>query len=204
VTRMIMPRTRVTRDDRGYGQVVSSRRDVTELHLMTPRLELRALVFDDLDALASLLGDAAALTYWGPPLTRNESRSWIERNLRRYENDGFGRCAIVLRATGELVGDCGLIATLVEGRPEVELGWIVRRSHQGKGIATEAAAAWRDYAFDTMGLERIVSMVSEKNVASRRVAEKLGMTVEREARWGGLPHLMYSMCPDQREVLGNS
>ena len=75
------------------------------------------------------------------------------------------------------------------------------RSHQGKGIATEAAAAWRDYAFDTLAMERIVSMVSESNVASRRVAEKLGMTVEREAMWGGLPHLMYSMHPDQREVL---
>src|SRR5215207_3075832 len=129
---MIMPRTNVTQDDRGGGQVLSSWKKVSELHFTTRRLALRALTYDDLDALASMLGDAAALTYWGPPLTRNESRSWIERNLRRYEDDGFGRCAIVLRATSELVGDCGLIATLVEGRPEVELGWIVRRSHQGK------------------------------------------------------------------------
>jgi RimJ/RimL family protein N-acetyltransferase len=204
VSRMIMPRMNVTQDDRGGGQVLSSEKNVPELHLTTRRLALRALTYDDLDALASMLGDAAALAYWGSPLTRNESRSWIERNLRRYEDDGFGRCAIVLRTTGELVGDCGLIATLVEGRPEVELGWIVRRGYQGKGIATEAAAAWRDYAFDTIGLERIVSMVSEKNVASRRVAEKLGMTVEREALWDGLPHLMYSMCPNQREVLAGS
>ena len=77
----------------------------------------------------------------------------------------------------------------------------MRRSHQAEGIATEAAAAWRDYAFDTLAMERIASMVSEKNVASRCVAEKLGMTVEREAMWGGLPDLMYSMHPDQREVL---
>ena len=140
---MIMARTNVTQDDRGKGQVVPSRKDVSELRLTTRRLALRALTYDDLDALASMLGDARALTHWGPPLTRRESRSWIERNLRRYEDDGFGRCAVVLRATGELVGDCGLIATLVEGRPEVELGWIVRRSHRGNGIATEAAAAWR-------------------------------------------------------------
>ncbi len=157
-----------------------------------------ALTLGDLDELASMLADAEALTYWGPPLSRGESRSRIERNLKRYEKDGFGRCAVVLRATGEFVGDCGLICTLVEGRPEVELGWIVRRSHQGKGIATEAAAAWRDYAFDTLRLVRIVSMVSERNVASRRVAEKLGMTVEREAMWGDLPHLMYSMHRDRR------
>ena len=164
-----------------------------DLRLETPRLELRALALDDLDDVASMLGDAEGLIHWGPPLNREESRSWIERNLRRYESDGFGRCAVILRSTAELVGDCGLIRTLVEGQPEVELGWIIRRTHRGKGIATEAAAAWRDYGFDSLGLERIVSMVNENNAASRRVAEKLGMTVEREAMWGGLPHLMYSV-----------
>jgi RimJ/RimL family protein N-acetyltransferase len=93
------------------------------------------------------------------------------------------------RETGELVGDCGLIHRR-RGVDEVELGWIVRRSHWGRGIATEAALAWRDHAFDVLALERIVSMIGEVNSASRRVAEKLGMTVEREAMWGGLPHLM--------------
>jgi RimJ/RimL family protein N-acetyltransferase len=140
-----------------------------------------------------MLGDAEALTFWGGPLDREGARHWIERNLARYEADGFGRCAVIMLETGELVGDCGLITTAVEGQPEVELGWIVRRAHWGKGIATEAAAAWRDFAFDTVGLERIVSMINAENTASRRVAEKLGMTVEREALWGDLPHLMYSL-----------
>ena len=160
-------------------------------HLETERLELRGLTFDDLDDVTSMLGDAEALVQWGAPLTRAESRSWIERNRKRYEDDGFGRCAVILRSTGELVGDCGLIRTVVEEQPEVELGWIVRYAHWGKGIATEAGAAWRDYGFDSLGLKRIVSMVSEQNVASRRVAKKLGMTLEREAIWDTLPHLMY-------------
>jgi RimJ/RimL family protein N-acetyltransferase len=200
---MIGPRTHLTQHGGNQDQAGrhgGSRGSVTHLHLGTDRLELRALSLDDLDEMASMLGDAEALIYWGSPLSREESRWWIERNLRRYEGDGFGRCAVILRSTGELVGDCGLIRTLVEARPEVELGWIVRRSHQGKGIATEAAAAWRDYAFDTLGLERIVSMVSEANVASRRVAEKLGMTVEREAMWGDLPHLMYCMHRDRHRA----
>jgi len=168
------------------------------LHLETDRLELRALVLDDLDAMASMLGDAEALTLWGRPLDREGARQWIERNLARYEADGFGRCAVIMRTTRELVGDCGLITTVVEGQPEVELGWIVRRSQWGKGIATEAAAAWRDFAFDTLGLERIVSMISAENIASSRVAEKLGMSVEREAQWGALPHLMYSLRAGDR------
>jgi len=168
------------------------------LHLETDRLELRPLALDDLDELASLLGDAEALTFWGGPLDREGTRHWIERNLARYEADGFGRCAVTLLATRELVGDCGLITTVVEGQPVVELGWIVRRSQWGKGIATESAAAWRDFAFETAGLERIVSMVNAENVASRRVAEKLGMTVVREALWGDLPHLMYSLGAGDR------
>ncbi|HSJ44181.1 MAG TPA: GNAT family N-acetyltransferase [Euzebyales bacterium] len=172
--------------------------DRIRLDVLLKRLDVRPLALDDLDNLASMLGDADGLVHWGPPRNREKSRSWIERNIRRYEEDRFGRCAVILRDTGEFVGDCGLIRTRVERQSEVELGWIVRRAHRGKGIATEAAASWRDYAFDTLGLERIVSMVSENNVASRRVAEKLGMTVEREATWGDLPHLMYFLQRDHR------
>ena len=150
---------------------------------------------DDLDELARLLGDREALLLWGDPLDRDGAREWIGRNQTRYERDGFGRCAVILSATGELVGDCGLSRQIIEHAEEVELGWIVARAHQGKGIATEAAGAWRDFAFNALGLTRVVSMVSEENVASRRVAEKLGAHVERPAIWGGLPMLMYVYEP---------
>lgn len=175
-----------------FSDPVGSTSSSRELRLETARLTLRALRDDDLDGLCSLLGDAEALALWGEPLDREGARRWIERNRARYESDGFGRCAVVLRATGELVGDCGLSRTTVEGVPEVELGWIVGSAHWGKGLATEAAEAWRDYAFTRLGLVRIVSMVSEENVASRRVAEKLGMAVERSAVWDGQPMLVYS------------
>lgn len=169
-----------------------------EPQLETARLTLRPLRLEDLEPLCALLGDAEALALWGAPLDREGARDWIDRNLARYEADGFGRCAVVLRATGELVGDCGLARTTVEGDHEVELGWIVRRSHWGQGIAAEAGAAWRDHAFGVLALERIVSMVSEQNAASRRVAEKLGMRVERTAVWGGEPMLMYSRMRHSR------
>ena len=164
-----------------------------ELWLETPRLTLRPLQQDDLEDMCELLGDTDALARWGDPLDREGARGWIERNAARYENDGFGRCAVVLRASSRLVGDCGLIRTTVEGVPEIELGWIVRPAQWGKGIATEAGRAWRDYGFAELGLERLVSMISAENIASARVAEKLGMTVERPAVWDGVPLLMYSM-----------
>ncbi len=162
------------------------------LWLETRRLTLRPLCDDDLDDLSLLLGDRGALAGWVEALDRDGAQRWIERNVTRYQADGFGRCAIVLRATGQLVGDCGLIRTTVEGVDEVELGWIVRKAEWGKGLATKAGEAWRDHAFSELGRRRIVSMISEQNRASRRVAEKLGMAVERTAIWDGHPMLMYA------------
>jgi len=167
------------------------------LHLSTERLELRPLAPEDLDDLASMMGDPVGMAAWPAPLTYEESRSWIERNLARYETDGFGRCAVVWRERGELVGDAGLISTVVEETPEIELGWVVRHDLWGRGVATEAGAAWRDFAFDVLGLERIVSMIDEANAPSRRVAEKLGMSLERPALWGEDTMLMYSLSRPQ-------
>src|SRR3972149_3702639 len=78
-------------------------------------------------------------------------------------------------------------------RPEVALGGVTRHALWGRGIATEAAAAWRDHAFEVLGLTRIVSMIDEANAASRRVAKKIGMSLERPAIWGDQPMLMYSL-----------
>jgi RimJ/RimL family protein N-acetyltransferase len=161
--------------------------------LETERLVLRPLCDGDLNQLCRLLGDRRALAMWGEPLDRQGAQEWIARNRSRYETAGLGRCAVILRETGALVGDCGLAPTTVEGVSEVELGWIVARRVWGLGIATEAASAWRDHAFGRLGLHRLVSMVSEDNLASRRVAEKLGMTMERNAIWGGQEMLVYSV-----------
>lgn len=161
--------------------------------LLTPRLELRPLRHDDLPALTAMLGDPVGMASWPAPLTPRECVEWIERNITRYRVDGFGRCAIVSRDTGEFLGDAGLARTEVEGAPEVELGWVVRHDLWGRGIATEAAMAWRDHAFTDAGLDRIVSMIDAANIASIRVAQKVGMTVERSAVWGGEPMLMYSL-----------
>ncbi len=170
--------------------------DFPTLRLETARLVLRPLRDEDLEPMARLLGDRQALALWGEPLHREGARRWIERNRGRYASHGFGRCAVVLRATGELVGDCGLAPTIVEDTPEIELGWIVARPHWGDGIATEAGRAWRDHAFTQLGLARIVSMISEENIASRRVAEKIGMAVERTAIWDREPMLMYACSSD--------
>jgi RimJ/RimL family protein N-acetyltransferase len=161
--------------------------------IRTARLELRPFAAGDEEALARVHGDAEALRYWGAPLSRDEIRARIERNREAFGVDGFARLAIVLRDTGELIGDAGLSRTDVEGVEEVELGWIVRPDRWGMGFATEAGAGWRDRALGPLGLRRIVSMIRRGNLASRRVADKLGMAVEREAFWNDALHLVYTL-----------
>ena len=94
-----------------------------------------------------------------------------------------------------VVDDCvagNIVSWDADGRRLV--GYWIGREYWGRGIATEAGAAWRDHGLGALGLTRIVSMISPENAASRRIAEKLGFTVEREAMWGDEgPFLMYSI-----------
>jgi len=91
-----------------------------------------------------------------------------------------GSGLIELRETGEFVGDCGLTPQEVEGVTEIEVGYHVRRPLQRRGYATEAAAASRDFARAELGLSRLIAIIHPENVASQRVAEHIGLTLEKE------------------------
>jgi ribosomal-protein-alanine N-acetyltransferase len=163
--------------------------------LETGRLLLRPFHEGDADDLFEILGDAETMRFYDAPFTREQVESWVRKNLDRYTRDGTGLWAIEDRGTGEFLGDCGLVHQLVDGVDEVEVGWHVKRSRWGQGIAPEAGAACRDRAFGELGLERIISLILPDNIQSRRVAEKLGMSVEKETAFGpqGLPHFVYAI-----------
>ena len=90
------------------------------------------------------------------------------------------------------MGDCGISDQDVDGMIEPEIGWHVRRSLWRQGFATEAAVAHRDRATGELGMERLISLIRPENTASRRVAEKLGMTVEKDTDRSGLRHMVYA------------
>ena len=146
----------------------------------TERLAFREMTIDDLDDMADLLGDPDVMTYYSHPKDRDEARAWIEWNLDLYRDHGFGLWVISLRETGAFVGDCGLTIQDVEGVDEVEVGYHVRTLFQGNGYATEAAAACRDYARDVVACSRLIAIIKPDNIPSQRVAENIGLTLERE------------------------
>jgi RimJ/RimL family protein N-acetyltransferase len=162
----------------------------------TLRLAFREMTPDDLDDMAGLLGDPQVMRYYQCPKTREEASAWIAWNRRLYHDHGVGLWLVTLRESGEFVGDCGLTPQQVDGVTEIEVGYHVRTARQGRGLATEAAAACRDHARDVLGLERLIAIIDPRNRPSQRVAEKLGLVVERESdnqgRWSS-PRRIYAM-----------
>jgi ribosomal-protein-alanine N-acetyltransferase len=169
--------------------------------LETSRLILRELCPDDADALALTLSDAETMRFYPAPFNRSAVENWIFNNVARYRDHGHGLWAMILKSTGELVGDCGLTIQHVDGQAEIEIGYHVRRDRWGLGLATEAARACRDFGFARLPVERLISIIRPENLASRRVAEKNGMTVWKEVMRQNLPHLVYAIRREQ--AVGN-
>ncbi|MBR6987973.1 MAG: GNAT family N-acetyltransferase [Clostridiales bacterium] len=148
--------------------------------IITPRLFLREMNMDDYEALYAVLADTSIMLHY--PYTFDEERvkAWIERNMNRYKDNGFGLWAVCLKETGEMIGDCGLTLQNIEGEMLPEIGYHIRADQQHKGYAKEAAAAVRDWAFMNTGYPALYSYCKYTNVGSYKTAESIGMVFEKE------------------------
>jgi RimJ/RimL family protein N-acetyltransferase len=108
-----------------------------------------------------------------------ETRAWLGRMIAHHELHGFGFWAVLEKATGQLIGSCGMGYQRDGGLP-IEFGYTLARSHWGQGLATEAAAACLRYAFEQLRLPELLARVDSRNVASQRVLEKIGFVYQRE------------------------
>lgn len=124
--------------------------------------------------MASMLGDPKVMTFYPAPKSRDEAAAWIAWNQGNYARHGYGLW-LVETHDGEFVGDCGLTWQNVNDRLELEVGYHVRVELQGRGYATEAALACLEYARDVVGVSLLVAIIHPDNMASRCVAEHLGM-----------------------------
>jgi RimJ/RimL family protein N-acetyltransferase len=164
---------------------------VAESILETERLTLRELTLDDVEALSRVLTDPWTMRFYHHPFSRDEVVEWIEKWRASYRTNGFGLWALVLKETGEMVGDTGLTIQAVDGEDLVEVGWHVHRRMQRQGLATEAGRACLEHGFGPLGLDRIISLIRPENVPSWRVAEKLGMGVWKETDRAHFRHRVY-------------
>lgn len=160
----------------------------------TARLILRPMRADDVDDLIHIFADPVVMaSFDAQPFNRSQMEAWVARNLAHEAQYGYGLFSVILKAEGRLIGDCGLEQMTVAGRSEVELGYDLRSDYWRRGLATEAATAVRDYAFRTLALPRLVSLIRVGNVASRRVAEKIGMELSETLRRHGQEYWLYTL-----------
>lgn len=164
------------------------------MELETECLFLRPYTSGDLDFFASLWEDPEVVRYIGEGVTRNREQAAerLERIIAGYES-GYGLLTMWHKQNRRLVGQAGLVRQEVDGKSEIELGYWLARDFWGQGFATEAAVALRDHAFNDIGLHRIISLIQPGNPASIAVAERIGMTLEREATFKGQAVCVYSM-----------
>ena len=169
----------------------------------TERLILRKMDNGDYSALCKILQDEDVMYAYEHAFSDDEVDEWLKKQLVRYETDGIGLWAVVLKENGEVIGQCGLTKQLWWGENVVEVGYLFRKDFWHKGYATEAAVACKDYAFNRLGEKRVYSIIRDLNLPSRRVALRNGMKVcgvQVKHYYGiDMPHLIYCISNEDTE-----
>jgi RimJ/RimL family protein N-acetyltransferase len=168
----------------------------------TARLRLRTWREDDLAPYARICADPEVMRHLSGPMTREQSEEQVSEFVRHWEERGFGLWAVEEKPSGAFIG---LLyhEDWSEGEHRTEVGWRLDRPFWGRGLATEGATASLRYGFEKLGLERIISIAVPENLASRRVMEKLGMTLRGETRFKGYDVVWYGMDRQVWEASGS-
>lgn len=165
--------------------------------LETERLYLREMTEDDFSALCKILMDKDVMYAWEHAFSDSEVHEWLDNQLNRYKNDGVGYWGVILKETGEMIGQCGLLKQNYKDREIYEIGYLLRKDCWHKGYATELALACKNYAFDVLKTDEVYSMIRDNNISSQNVAKRNGMTVKdiivKHYYNIDMPHLVFSV-----------
>jgi RimJ/RimL family protein N-acetyltransferase len=167
---------------------------VTEIpELRTERLLLRAFRYEDHERWAEIMRDERLGAGLGKPSGLTPHEAWMDMSvlMGHWLLRGYGHWALEELEGGELVGRAGLFRP--PDWPELELGWTVARSRWGHGYASEAARAGIDWARSELGASHLISLITDDNHRSQRVAEKLGMTIEGRVELRGFEMRVYGL-----------
>ena len=144
----------------------------------TERLIIREMVQSDFDALCKILCDEEVMrTAYGSAFSPEEAQNWLNRQLKRYAEYGFGLWAVVLKETNEMIGQCGLTLQGWRDKEMLEIGYLFQKAYWHRGYAAEAAIACREYAFTVLDADSVCSMIRDTHIASQNVAVRNGMKI---------------------------
>ena len=167
------------------------------MQIETTRLYLRELCQTDYAALCAILQDKEVMYAYEHAFSDIEAQEWMDKQCRRYQENGFGLWAVLRKDTKEMIGQCGLTLQDCGGKEVLEIGYLFQKAVWHQGYATEAAIACKQYAFEQLGADEVYSIIRENNLPSQKVAIKNGMTIKGKIvkHYYGMemPHLVYSV-----------
>ena len=161
--------------------------------LETPRLILRPFREEDVDLLAELMANTDFMRFSLGVFSRDQTSVFLEKLMDWERRRLPSQFAVIHRGSNRLIGYCGFFHQQVDGRDEIEIGYRLHPDYWNRGIATEAARKVRDHALGDLKLPRVISLIHPDNVASCRVAEKIGMLFERQTVFKGFPTLVFAL-----------
>jgi RimJ/RimL family protein N-acetyltransferase len=163
----------------------------------TARLILREMTLDDLSAMREIVCDEQTMYAWNGAWSEEECLEGLQKHMRGYREDGFGRWAVVLRASGKVIGICGLQWCDTDKDSVLEIGYLFNRVYWHNGYAAEAAIASKRYAFDVLDVEEVFSLIRDTNIPSMNVAIRNGMLIRRRFikhyKGEDMPHYIFSV-----------
>ncbi len=146
----------------------------------TERLLLREFTHEDFPALFEIFSDPETMRHYPKPFDENRTKDWIEWNLQNYKDNGFGLWAVVLKKTGDFIGDCGLTIQNIDGDLLPEIGYHINKKYWRRGFGSEAARAVRDWAFEHTEYDCLYSYMKYTNIGSYSTAIANGMKKIKE------------------------
>lgn len=165
--------------------------------IQTRRLILREMDAEDFPALCDIICDGETMYAYEGALDVSAAQEWLDKQMARYREYGFGLWAAVYRKTGAMIGQCGLTMQPWKDGEILEIGYLFNKAFWHKGYASEAAAACRDYAFWQLKADEVFSIIRKTNIPSQKVAERIGMSIIDEGiryfRGVEMPHYLYAV-----------
>lgn len=164
--------------------------------LETERLYLREMSQSDFDSLCKILRDEETMYAYNGAFDDSMVQEWLDKQLARYREYGFGLWAVCLKETDEMIGQCGITMQDWLGKEMLEVGYLFQRAYWHKGYATEAAIACKEYAFAKLGADEVCSIIRDNNFPSQNVALRNGMIKQdgimvKHYRGADMPHYLY-------------
>ena len=146
--------------------------------LETERLYLREIQQSDYTVLCKILQDKDVMYAYEHAFDDIEVQEWLDKQIKRYHDFGFGLWAVILKETEEMIGQCGITMQDYNNKQVPEIGYLFQKSFWHMGYASEAAISCKKYAFETLNFDEVFSIIRDTNLASQNVALRNGMSIK--------------------------